>query len=189
MAHPEETQPATVEQIAAAMAALGLYDGENTAAEHAVEADRLGGAEAYRVRMVNSLLGMVQAQALLAETADITPGARNAAYTDQLSAAGADEDQVATVEFLRWQVLRAATPLREMAQRPATGPVPLAAAHAAEAVQVLLGVVSASQTAMTAGDTQALMDQVDSIDAAKEALENALTNVETFRTLLAPLRA
>ncbi|OLT26597.1 hypothetical protein BJF83_20760 [Nocardiopsis sp. CNR-923] len=189
MAHPQETQPATVEQVAAAMAALGLYSGDNTTDEHAAEAARLGGQEAYRVRMVNSLLGSAQAQALLAETADITPDARNAAYADQVASAGADHDPVALVEFLRWQVLRAATPLREMAQDPATGPVPLAAAHAAEAIQVLLGVVSASRTAMATGDTDTLLAQTNSIDTAKEALENALTNVEMFRSLLAPIRA
>ena len=43
----------------------GCYDGTNTAAEHAAEAARLGGAEAYRARLVNALLGAVSAQASL----------------------------------------------------------------------------------------------------------------------------
>ena len=34
--------PATILQLAAAMAALGAYSGENTEAEHAKEAERLG---------------------------------------------------------------------------------------------------------------------------------------------------
>jgi hypothetical protein len=57
-------EPVTVEQIGAALAALGLYDGSNTASEHAAEAARLGGADAYRVRLVNALLGAVQTQAM-----------------------------------------------------------------------------------------------------------------------------
>jgi hypothetical protein len=34
------------------------------------------------------------------------------------------------IRFLRWQMLRVAGPLREMAQHVETGPIPLAAAHA-----------------------------------------------------------
>ncbi|MER5326968.1 hypothetical protein [Streptosporangium roseum] len=36
-------EPASAVQLGAAMAAPGLYDGTNTAAEHAAEAARLGG--------------------------------------------------------------------------------------------------------------------------------------------------
>ncbi|MEV3986279.1 DUF6245 family protein [Nonomuraea sp. NPDC049758] len=39
---------------------------------------------------------------------------------------------------MRWQVLRVAGPLKLVAQAPSTGPVPLAAAHAAEGLQKLL---------------------------------------------------
>ncbi|MFF4198738.1 DUF6245 family protein [Nonomuraea sp. NPDC001831] len=41
---------------------------------------------------------------------------------------------------MRWQVLRVAGPLKLVAQAPSTGPVPLAAAHAAEGLQKLLGI-------------------------------------------------
>ncbi len=34
---PKKTTPATAIQLAAALAALGAYDGENRAAEHGVE--------------------------------------------------------------------------------------------------------------------------------------------------------
>jgi hypothetical protein len=103
--------PATVEQIAAAMAALGLYDGENTPEEHAAEAARLGGEDAYRVRMVNALLGVVQAEAAMADVVRIDPDAHVAAWEEQLKAAGAGlDDPERRVEFLRWQVLRAGTP-------------------------------------------------------------------------------
>ena len=37
-----------------------MYDGSNTASEHTQEATRLGGADAYRVRMVNALLSAAQ---------------------------------------------------------------------------------------------------------------------------------
>ena len=40
--HHKKTAPASVIQLAAAMAALGAYRGENTEAEHAKEAQRLG---------------------------------------------------------------------------------------------------------------------------------------------------
>jgi hypothetical protein len=59
-----------VTQIAAAMAALGLYAGANTPAEHAAEARRLGSEAAYRLRLVNALLGAAQAEALLTESAE-----------------------------------------------------------------------------------------------------------------------
>ncbi|MEV7356863.1 hypothetical protein [Kitasatospora sp. NPDC091276] len=42
-----DVRPVTVEQIGAALAALGLYDGANTTAEHAAEAARLGGPDAF----------------------------------------------------------------------------------------------------------------------------------------------
>jgi hypothetical protein len=59
-------EPATAGQLAGALAALGLYSAANTAAEHAEESGRLGGARAYRVRLVNTLLGAVQIEAMMA---------------------------------------------------------------------------------------------------------------------------
>ncbi|MFI2471399.1 DUF6245 family protein [Streptomyces globisporus] len=51
---------------------------------------------------------------------------------EQLKAVGARlHDPVRQMEFIRWQVLRAATPLREPAQNREVGPAPLAAGHAA----------------------------------------------------------
>ncbi|MFJ2894959.1 DUF6245 family protein [Streptomyces sp. NPDC087218] len=51
--------PAKVERVAAAMAALGSYGGEGAAEGRAGETVRLGGPDAYRVRMANALLGAV----------------------------------------------------------------------------------------------------------------------------------
>ena len=101
-------EPVTVEQIGAALAALGLYDGCNTAAEHAAEAARLGGTDAYRVRIVNALLGAVQTQAMLADAVELDEEARHAAWREQLMSAGVWDDPAVRVGFIRSQVLRAA---------------------------------------------------------------------------------
>lgn len=105
-------EPVTVEQIGAALAALGLYDGSNTASEHAAEAARLSGADAYRVRLVNALLGAVQTQAMFADAVELDEDARHVAWREQLISAGAFDDPVVRVGFIRWQVLRAGMPLR-----------------------------------------------------------------------------
>jgi len=59
-------EPATIQQLVNAMVALGLWEGQNTAAEHRKEAARLGGRDAYRLSLCNALLGAVQAQAVRA---------------------------------------------------------------------------------------------------------------------------
>jgi Family of unknown function (DUF6245) len=141
---PKDT-PSSVTQIAAAMAALGLYGGANTPAEHAAEARRLGGDAAYRLRLVNALLGAAQAEALVAESLPVSTDDRLAAYEQQLATAGAADSPTKRIRFLRWQTLRVAGPLREMAQHVETGPIPLAAAHAAEGLQQLLSVIADSQ--------------------------------------------
>jgi Family of unknown function (DUF6245) len=183
---PRET-PATAEQLAAALAALGTYDGANTEAEHAQEAARLGGPRAYRLRLANALLGAAQTEALLADTAatDLDDATRRAAWEQQLVTAGAADDQVKRIGLIQWQVLRAATPLREIAQRQETGPIPLAAAHAADGLQALLGVIAASQTAVAAGDTATLTAQTPKLREARTALEAAIANTTLLLDLLA----
>jgi hypothetical protein len=171
--------PATVEQVAAAMAALGLYDGENTPEEHAEEAARLGGADAYRVRMVNALLGVVQSEAVVADSVHLDEEAHLAAWEEQFKAAGAGlDDPVRRMEFIRWQVPQAATPLREVAQNREVGPIPLAAAHAATGLHTLLGVIAASQDAVATGDVETLASQAGQLEAAREALQNAMDNTD-----------
>ncbi|MFE9254124.1 DUF6245 family protein [Streptomyces sp. NPDC006879] len=177
--------PATVEQVAAAMAALGLYDGENTPSEHAEEAARLGGTDAYRVRMVNALLGVVQAEAAMADAVKLNDEHRHAAWEEQLKAAGAVlDDPVRRLEFIRWQVLRAGTPLRLMAQNREVGPIPLAAAHAATGLHTLLGVIAASQDAVATGDVETLASQAGQLEAAREALQNAMDNTDVLLNML-----
>ena len=83
-------EPATIEQFANAMVALGLWEGQNTAAEHRDEAARLGGTDAYRLSLCNALLGAVQAQAVLADGAGgVSVEQRDAAWREQLRCAGA----------------------------------------------------------------------------------------------------
>ncbi|MCX4970878.1 hypothetical protein OHA98_40290 [Streptomyces sp. NBC_00654] len=68
-------------------------------------------------------------------------------WEQQLTAAGAglDETPAKCMESIRWQVLRAGTPLRLMAQNREVGPIPIAAAHATTGLHQLLGVIAASQ--------------------------------------------
>ncbi len=124
-------EPATIQQLVNAMVALGLWEGQNTAAEHREEAARLGGRDAYRLSLCNALLGGVQAQAVLADGAGgVSAEQRDAAWREQLRSAGVADDPGALMGFLRWQALRFAGPLREIAAREEAGPIPLAAAHA-----------------------------------------------------------
>lgn len=181
----QEHTPASVKQVAAAMAALGAYPGNNTSAEHAAEAARLGGADAYRVRLVNALLGVVQAQAVLADAVPLDGQARDAAWEEHLRSAGAGPDEVAArLELIRWQVLRSATPLRQMAQNRQVGPIPLAAAHAAEALQVLPGVIAASHDAVATGDVTTLAAQASQLRTAREAMSNALVHTDLLLNML-----
>lgn len=70
----------------------GMYHGSNTAEEHAQEAARLGGPDAYRVRMVNALLGAVQTEAVMADGVKLDEDAHHAVWEKQLTAAGAGLD-------------------------------------------------------------------------------------------------
>ncbi|MDH6129777.1 DUF6245 family protein [Kitasatospora sp. GP82] len=85
-------EPVTVEQIGAALAALGLYDGVNNTAEREAEAARLGGPDAYPVRMVNALLGAVQTEAMLADAVELDEEARHAAGPPPVELAAAERN-------------------------------------------------------------------------------------------------
>lgn len=173
-------EPATVEQLAGAMAVLGFYTGSNDPAEHEDEARRLGALDAYRMRLVNALLGAVQTEALVAETIDVDDEQRAAAYRQQLVTASVEENPDKLMEFLRWQVLRATGPLRQIARRPEAGPIPLAAAHAAEGIQWLLAVIAGGRHP-TASDADAL---VRNLEAARSSLLDAIANVDILRRML-----
>lgn len=169
-----KVDPATVEQVAAALAALGLYGGSNTAAEHEQEAARLGGPDAYRVRLVNALLGAAQTEAMYADGVALTDDARQAAWDEPGKRIG----------FIRWQVLRASTPLRIIAGNIEVGPIPVAAAHAAEGLHVLLGVIGDSHQAVATGDVETLATQAEQLRAAKASLQAAIDNTDLLLDLL-----
>ena len=74
--------------------------------------------------------------------------------------------------------------LREMTQHVETGPIPLAAAHAAEGLQQLLSVSADSQN-VTPADVDRLAGPVtDELRAARESLVNAIGNIDILLNLL-----
>ncbi|WP_309500377.1 DUF6245 family protein [Streptomyces shenzhenensis] len=79
---------------------------------------------------------------------------------------------------------RAGTPLRLMAQHHATGQIPLAAAHAASGLHLLLGAIAASQDAVTQGNVDTLAAQAEQLEAAPEALETAIGNTDILLNML-----
>ncbi|MEV4246705.1 DUF6245 family protein [Streptosporangium canum] len=176
-------EPAPAARLGAAMAALGLYGGTNTAADHAGEAARLGGEGPYRMRLANALLGAVQVEAMLAESAATGPEDLAAAHHQQLATAGVVDDVEKLAAFLRWQALRVAGPLKLVAQDPSTGPIPLAAAHAAEGLQKLLGVAGAGQVP----DVEAVREGVAEMRAARQCLVDAIDNVDILLEMLSGL--
>ena len=90
----------------------------------------------------------------------------------------------ARLALIRWQVLRSAAPLRQMARNRQAGPIPLAAAHAAEALQVLLGVIAASQNAVATGDVTTLAAHTSQLRTAREAMSNAPANTDLLLNIL-----
>lgn len=173
--------PSTPTQLAAAMAALGMYEGENSEAEHRTEAKRLGGAANYRRLLVNALLGMAEGEALLADSEGASAEQIASAHRQAMVSAGVENDMGKLLGLLRWQTLRVGGPLRELCQDDATGPIPLAAAHTAEALQLLLGVCMQGQDLENASPAAMKAALID----AQEALTNALANIEIMRQLIA----
>ncbi|MFI6883891.1 DUF6245 family protein [Streptosporangium canum] len=102
--------PLSAVQLGVALAALGMYGGTNTPDEHAVEAAHLGGDGLYRMRLANALLGAVQIEAMLVESAAASPEDLMAAHRRQLATAGMDDDVEKLAAFLHWQALRVAGP-------------------------------------------------------------------------------
>lgn len=132
-ARPKET-PSTVAQLAAAMHALGLYAGENTEAEQQAEAARLGSETYYHMMLVNALLGGVETEALHADASGVKAEQMDAAHQQALVTAGMADNPNKLLNSLRWRTLRIGGPLRKIAQNREEGPLPLSAAHAADAL-------------------------------------------------------
>ncbi|MFC4913765.1 DUF6245 family protein [Actinomadura gamaensis] len=187
---------ATALQFTAALAALDCFGGTGTAAEHEAEAARLGGADAYRKRLANALLGAVQLHAMLAEPlAAGDADATAAAHAEQLSTCGMLDPDTGEVdpgkwaEFLRWQTLRVSGPLREAATDPASGPIVLGAAHAAYALQRMLGGIAAGQRLFAEPSIEAVAAQRDELRdelrAARTEPTDAIANIDVLEDLLA----
>jgi hypothetical protein len=68
-----------------------------------------------------------------------------------------------------------------MAQDVETGPIPLAAAHAAEGLQLLLGVCMQGQDLENASPTALTTE----LKIAREALTNAVANIDIMLHLVA----
>jgi hypothetical protein len=176
-----DEQPFSVQQLASAMQALGMYGGENTEEEHEAEAEHFGGMKAYEIVLANALLGIVEGNALLLDSIGVTREQMQTAHQQALKSSGVEDVPGKLLQFLRWKTLRVGSPLREIAQRQEVGPLPLSAAHAAEALQLLLGVCVAGQNLTSATDPDAMT--ID-LKKAREALKNALVNLEIMFKLL-----
>lgn len=183
-------EPATPEQLAAALAALGMHFGKGDAAEHAEETKRLG-ADPYRMQLANALLGAAQVEALLCEQLGVAGDKMRAAHRQQLLTGGVMDpgsevpNPTKLAEFLRWQTLRVGGPLREIAQDPATGPIPLAAAHAADGLQRLLGAIAAGQVP----NVDNVQHGVAELRAARECFEATIVNIDILLSMLGGLEA
>jgi len=179
----EKDTPSTVIQIATAMQALGLYGGKNTEAEHRAEAARLGSDTYYHMLLVNALLGAVEAEALHADSSGVEFDKLGAAHEQALQTAGAKDTPEKLLRFLRWRTLRVAGPLRQIAQNREAGPIPLAAAHAAEALQHMLSVTASGQNLAEFDPHQMTND----LKVARESLVNSLANLDIMLELISQI--
>jgi hypothetical protein len=84
------------------------------------------------------------------------------------------------MEFLRWQLLRVAGPLRDIARNESAGPIPLAAAHAADGLQQLLHVIAEGQTPAL----ERARELPRELGAARDCLVNAIDNIDILDQLI-----
>jgi hypothetical protein len=173
-------KPFTALQLASAMMALGVYNGENSDIEHKAEAKRLGGMDLYQMFLANALLGHAEANAMLADSMGVSVEHMMESHRQSLVSSGCEEDSRKLLQFLRWRVLRVAGPIREIAQRQEVGPLPLAGAHAAEALQLILDVCAEGQKTLTASPD----DMKKNMLSAKESLTYAIGNIDIMLRLI-----
>ena len=173
-------EPATAIQLATAMQALGLYDGQNTEEEHQTEAMQIGNETYYRMLLANALLGAAEVEALHLDSSKVAFEQMQDAHQQALETAGVDETQEKLIRFLQWRTLRVSGPLRQIAQNEEAGPVPLAAAHAAEALQLLLSACASGQNITHADPFQITAD----LKSARESLTHSLANIDIMLRLV-----
>ena len=179
MKNPKKETPSTIMQLASAMAALGM--GESSEAIHQAAIKKLGGEDVYRRLLVNALLGAAQTEALMADSEGGSDEQIASAHRQARITAGVEDNPGKLLNYLRWQTLRIEGPLREIAQNEETGPIPLAATHTAEALQLLLGVCAQGQDLVHASP----MAMTAELKAAVEALGNARENIDIMLSLIA----
>ncbi|GAA0506244.1 hypothetical protein Ade02nite_90740 [Paractinoplanes deccanensis] len=159
------------QRLAAALEALGIEP----------DTDGLTDTNARRAWFASALLGAAQAEAMAADALIMSREARYALWQRQLIASGSIEDPDALVQ---WQVRRACAPLPAMAQENRTDPVPLAAAQAAEGLQMLLTVGAATRGAVEQGDVKRLAAQAGRLREARKVLQAALDNTDDLLEML-----
>jgi hypothetical protein len=106
-----------------------------------------------------------------------------AAHRQALESAGVMRTNEILLQFLQWRTLRVAGPLRQIAQDPSTGPIPLAAAHAADALWRLLQVAAAGQSPAAGLMSPEIIKQ--DLGTARESLTNAIANLDIMLSLIA----
>jgi hypothetical protein len=102
------------------------------------------------------------------------------AHRQALVSAGVADDPNKLLSFLRWRTLRVAGQLRIIAQNREVGPIPLAAAHAAEALQRMLGACASGQDLARADPIQMTAE----LRAARESLTYSLANLDLMLGLV-----
>jgi hypothetical protein len=172
-----EKPPVSIFELAAALMALGAYRGINSEAEHAEEAERLGyHPDFYRVLMANSLLGVAEKEAMKARTDAGPEDGVAISHHEALWAAGATGSNADFAQFLRWRALRISLPLERAVKEGSTGAIPLAAAWAAEALQLLLGILADAQ--QFTPDTLPAAAVAAGLQEARSALSAALEDID-----------
>ena len=130
--------------------------------------------------LANALLGAAETEALHAESSGVTFDQMQATHQQALKTAGAEDTPGKLMRFLRWRTLRIAGPLRQIAQNEEAGPVPLAAAHAAAALQLMLSACASGQNLAQADPFQMAAD----LKSARESLTHSLANLDIMLRLI-----
>src|SRR5205807_6024854 len=105
------------------------------------------------------------------------------AHQQALESAGATDTPEKLLGFLRWRTLRIEGPLKLIAQDEETGPIPVAAAHAAEALQQLLA-ICADGSYLDPDVISPATVKAD-LNKAKQSLTYAIENIDSMLDLFA----
>lgn len=124
--------------------------------------------------LANALLGILETDAVLADNSGVTTEQMLSAHRQALVSAGVADDPNKLMSFLRWRTLRVEGQLRIIAQNREVGPLPLSAAHAAEALQLILSICASGQDLAHADLSQMTAD----LRSARESLGYSLANLD-----------